>query len=273
MYSGFTLTKYSGRLIGAHQKIDTLARKQLGFLLGDNELFPSYKNLLKFEGKNGPDGLKRKSTGKNEPEHYYDPFGSDDTLPKIISEHYKNLVKELKAKNSERSAFEAAWLAHCIVDGLTPAHHYPYKQKLFELLKNGSKRKQSSLKEKMIMPGKTKGEFIKNNWKFWGPKGLMLTHGLFELGAAVVFVPLNVTEKTVVDSNEIKKIRGIGYMEYFKNISKEIAVLDIYGIYYKRGWTPKLARMVKSKLAPAMINTVTLVWYSALIDANIVKFK
>ncbi len=48
-------------------------------------------------------------------------------LIELIKEHYKNLVKELQANNSERISFEAAWLAHAIVDGLTPAHHYPYE--------------------------------------------------------------------------------------------------------------------------------------------------
>ena len=33
-----------------------------------------------------------------------------------------------------RAAFEAAWLAHALTDGLTPAHHYPYQEAVSELM-------------------------------------------------------------------------------------------------------------------------------------------
>ncbi len=270
MYSGFTLTDYSGKIIGAHQKIDKAAREQLGTLIDGRDLFPSTPAILKFEGKNGPDGLKRKSPGKNEPEHYFSPFDDDGTLIGIIEEHYDNLVKELKQNNKERVAFEAAWLAHSLVDGLTPAHHYPYKEELSKLLEHAESTDQSSVKEKLIMPGKTAADKIKNNWKMWGPKGLMLTHGLFELGAAVLIAPMSF-EKYVPSEKDISKIKKIGLIEYFIQQAREIAVLDIYDIYYKRGWTPKLARVIRSKLAPKMVNMITLAWYLALADAGIIK--
>jgi hypothetical protein len=270
MYSGFTLTDYSGRIIGAHQKIDRAAREHLGSLIDGRNLFPSAKAILKFEGKNGPDGLKRKSPGKNEPEHYFSPFDDDGNLVKIIMEHYKNLVTELKDKNTERIAFEAAWLAHSLVDGLTPAHHYPYQTELSKLLKHSNKKDQSSIKEKLVMPGKTRREMIKNNWKMWGPKGLMFTHGLFELGSAILLAPMSF-DKYLPSKKELKSIKKLGITEYFINQAREIAVLDIYKNYYKRGWTPKLARSIRTKLGPSMVNTVTLVWYSALCDAGIIK--
>jgi hypothetical protein len=271
MYSGFTLTDYSGRIIGAHQKIDRAARDHLDTLIDGRNLFPSAKSILKFEGKNGPDGLKRKSPGKNEPEHYFSPFDDDDgNLVKIIKEHYKNLVYELKDKNSERTAFEAAWLAHSLVDGLTPAHHYPYQQELSKLLKHSKTKDQASVKEKLVMPGKTKTEMLRNNWKMWGPKGLMFTHGMFELGAAILLAPMSFN-KYYPSKKDIKLIKKLGVVDYFINQAREIAVLDIYTNYYKRGWTPKLARTIRKKLGPSMVNTVALVWYSALCDAGIIK--
>jgi hypothetical protein len=51
MYSGSTLTKYSGRILGAHQKIDRIARKHLDLLISDRNLFPQIKDILLFEGK------------------------------------------------------------------------------------------------------------------------------------------------------------------------------------------------------------------------------
>jgi hypothetical protein len=45
----------------------------------------------------------------------------------------------------------------------------------------------------------------------------------------------------------------------------------MYERYYKRGWTTKLIVDVKQVLAPAIIQTVTLAWYSALVDAGKVE--
>src|SRR5689334_5049875 len=106
MYSGSTLTKFSGRILGAHQKIDRVARHHLRDILPDNRVFPSTRAILAFEGKNGPDGLKRKSPARDEPWHYYSPFNEHDSeLLELINEHYKLLVEHLKANNRERSAF------------------------------------------------------------------------------------------------------------------------------------------------------------------------
>ena len=270
MYSGFTLTDYSGKIIGAHQKIDGIAREHLGTLIDGRNLFPSKRAILKFEGKNGPDGLKRKSPGQNEPEHYFSPFDDDGSLIKIINEHYKNLVQELQSHNQERIAFEAAWLAHSLVDGLTPAHQYPYQEELSKLLKHGKTKEQLSVRDKLIMPGKTAGDMVRNNWRMWGPKGLMLTHGLFELGAAILLAPMSF-DKYIPRPKDLELIKELGVAEYFVNQAREVAVLDIYETYYKRGWTPKLARVIRTKLGPTMINTVTLVWYLALCDAGIIK--
>src|SRR3954467_334624 len=122
MYSGSTMTPLSGRILGAHQKIDSVARRNLERMMPGCK-FPRSRQIMHFEGKNGPDAIKRKSPAKDEPWHYYSPFDDDDSqLIELIRDHYNELVKRLKDGNKERTAFEAAWLAHAIVDGLTPAH-------------------------------------------------------------------------------------------------------------------------------------------------------
>ncbi len=72
MYAGTTLRTKSGRLGGTHQQIDRLARKRLAEI-APNYWFPDIKQILHFEGKNGPDGIKRKSPGVDEPWHFIDP--------------------------------------------------------------------------------------------------------------------------------------------------------------------------------------------------------
>ncbi len=272
MYSGTTLTPMSGRILGAHQKLDRVARNQLDKLLPDSKMFPSTRKILHFEGKKGPDAIKRKSPAKDEPWHYYSPFDNNDSqLMELIDEHYQQLIKELKKKNQERIAFEAAWLAHAIVDGLTPAHHYPYEEKLSEIRGEG-KETRTTITKKIIPKGETKRETFKKSWKVYGPKGLMSTHGLFEIGIAGIIAPLGMS-MSAPKQEEIATAIEIGPSELFKRTAREIAVMDMYERFRKRGWTTKLIVDVRSKLAPTIAKTVALVWYLALIDANIVSFK
>ncbi|HSX53354.1 MAG TPA: hypothetical protein VLF90_03215 [Patescibacteria group bacterium] len=270
MYSGTTLTKISGRVMGAHQKIDRVARRHLALIVGSSNIFPSIGKILQFEGKNGPDGIKRKSPAKDEPWHYYSPFNNDDSqLIELIQDHYRLLVQQLKLNNKERVAFEAAWLAHAIVDGLTPAHHYPYEKELEELRGEGLETR-TTLKGKLLIPGDTKRKQVKNNWKMWGPKGLITTHGLFEFGIASIIKPLGFSDATPT-KEELQKIKEIGIVEWFKRSAREIAVLDMYNRYHHRGWSTRLTLDVRQKLAPNIIKTVTLAWYSAMAEAGLIE--
>lgn len=273
MYSGTVLTRYSGRIIGTHQKIDRIARRHLTKLLIDTRSFPDIRTILQFEGRNGPDGIKRKSPARDEPWHYLNPFDDDDDqLVHIIQSHYDNLVTELRSGNSERAAFEAAWLAHALVDGLTPAHHYPYEKKLLELRGGEGLETRTSLKTKLFMPGETRRQKMRNNWKMWGPKGLFTTHGLFEMGVATIIAPLTLSE-TVPSNEDISNARAVGITEWFRRAAREVAVLDMYKNYYRKGWTPKLAWQVRHKLGPVIVQTVALAWYLAARDAGLAVKK
>lgn len=273
MYSGTTLTKYSGRLLGAHQKIDRIARKHLNKLLPDSQagVFPSIKSILRFEGREGPDGIKRKSPAIDEPWHYFNPFDESDTsLMKLIDQHYGKMVAALKDSNRERTSFEAAWLAHALVDGLTPAHHYPYEEKLAELRGGQGIESRTTYKEKLVMHGDTRGKKVKNNWLMWGPKGLFTSHMFFELGVASIIKPLSFREDYPSDE-ELARARELGLPEYFKSVAREIGVLDMFVKYHKKGWTPRLAYDVRHKLGPTLVKTVTLAWYLAIQDAGLAK--
>ena len=137
MYSTTTIiknSKYSGKIVGTHQRLDRAARKLLGQRLKKGQFFPSTKEILAFEGTHGPDGLKRKSPGVDEPMHFIIPEDDDGQLIKMILDHQYNLRHALKTDNRVRAAFEAAWMAHAIADGLTPAHHFPYNDAVEELM-------------------------------------------------------------------------------------------------------------------------------------------
>lgn len=268
MYSGLTISKRSGYLIGSHQKFDRIARSALKPYLLDNKAFPSKKAIVHFEGWNGPDGLKKKSPGKDEPWHHYDPFDPEDyELLDIIQEHYKNLVKELKRKNKERAAFEAAWLGHALLDGMTPAHHFPLEEEL-EKIRGEGKETRTSVYKKAIAPGANTLEIIKNTWAIWGVKGLITTHFLFE-GGLVGLVFIAPKRTAYPNKYELKTILHIGLIEYFKREAREIASLNLYDNFYEKGWTNKLAKTLKKELIPRMAVMTTLAWYLAAYEAGL----
>lgn len=268
MYSGTTLTRYSGRVLGAHQKLDRLARRQLTILLPRDLEFPTIRQILYFEGKNGPDGIKRKSPARDEPWHYFNPFEETDTeLLDLIDEHHQTLAQQLRAGNMERAAFEAAWLAHAIVDGLTPAHHFPYEEEVDKLRKGAGNETRTTIKEKLIMHGDTKSELIMNNWRMWGTKGLMATHGSFELGYSTLIAPVTVITH-LPTQEEIAQFEQEGLRQYFVKTAREIAVLNLFDDFYEKGWTLRLAYRARYKLTPLLVKTIALAWYSARMDAE-----
>jgi hypothetical protein len=274
MYAGTTLTAASGRLVGAHQKIDRVARRHLQVLIHEymsdhaaDIAFPPIRKILHFEGLNGPDGIKRKSPAKDEPWHYFSPFDENDTLLiELIEGHYVNLVRALRRNDIVVASFEAAWLAHAVVDGLTPAHHYPYEEKLGELRGGLAKESRVTYKDKLLMPGNNGPDAVKNNWKMWGPKGLFTTHLTFEWGVASILLPMKLTLTKPSDA-DIEAAQLLSTADYFRWAAKEIAAFGMYDEYYRAGWTSGLARNVRRQLIPVIIKTVTLIWYKAVREA------
>jgi hypothetical protein len=81
-------------ILGTHQRINRAARSHLTSLHDSKLVFPTIRQILKFEGYDGPDGIKRKSPSQDEPNHFYDPFDEDDTdFLETIQTHYHNLVE------------------------------------------------------------------------------------------------------------------------------------------------------------------------------------
>jgi hypothetical protein len=269
MFSGTTFTRASGKLLGAHQKIDRLADKQLQDLLGTNtNVFPPINDILHFEGNNGPDAIKRKSPSKDEPWHYFQPYNPKDTgLTEIIKSHYLRLIESLKQKDEVRASFEAAWLAHAMVDGLTPAHHYPYGEKVVELRGGAGLESRRSIKDKLMMPGETIFKLLTNNWKFWGPKGLFMTHAAFEMGIATLIRPMRF-KRSLFKTDDLLILDANNIDDWFRTQAKMVVDLDLYKRFYDKGWTRSLSRDIKFKLLPLIVNCVAVAWYGAARSAN-----
>lgn len=271
MYSGTTLTpfKWFDAWFGAHQKLDRVARSHLARVFeGRGYYFPSAWQILQFEGQNGPDGIKRKSPAQDEPWHFFDPTDDNDTrLIDSIVDHYNQLVVALRERNQARASFEAAWLSHAIVDGLTPAHHVPYEQTLSGLRSGQGIETRNSPKEKLLMHGDTVSEKIGNNWKMWGDKGLLSMHLAFEFGVAVIISPLRL-RRAMPTASDLVEFRQKGMQEMFRKRVYLVAALGMYESFNKSGWTPKLAKQVRRELAPLITSTITLAWYGAIMDSQ-----
>lgn len=268
MYSGTTLkgSKHFDAWFGAHQKIDRTARRHLLELMPD-AYFPRRKTIMRFEGLDGPDGIKRKTPAQDEPWHYFDPTDPDDTqLLDIIDGHYEQLVKALREKNEARAGFEAAWLAHAVVDGLTPAHHYPYEEELIRLRGGEGIETRTSPKDKVIMPGDNLPQVLSRNWQMWGDKGLLATHIAFEMGVAVVITPLRL-HSAQAGATDLQQAIKLGVRRLFVERARQINRLELYQQFYRSGWTPHIATQVRRQLVPTMVNTVTLIWYLAVMEA------
>lgn len=267
MYSGTTFRKNSGGFIGVHQKIDRVARRHLSHMPGAPLSFPSTREILHFEGNNGPDGIKRKSPSIDEPWHYVDPLMKDDTsLRTMILDHHVNMVEALKNDNRERVAFEAAWIAHAIADGLTPAHHYPLSEKIEELW-GRPKEERLTIIEKNLIRGKSNRETVRKNWQYWGAKGIFTTHVLFELGIATA-IKTSRLNNSLPSSEWLAHAEDIGVGALFDESVQRIYALDMYKEFWQNGWTAKLARESRQILIPEIIQVVLFAWYSACKEAD-----
>jgi hypothetical protein len=265
MYAGTTFRHHSGNVVGAHQRIDRVAKRHLIHHIGKSTFFPSIKNILHFEGKNGPDGIKSKSPSIDEPWHFITPTaGVDDPLITVIKDHMYNLATALKAKDEIRAAFEAAWLSHAIVDGLTPAHHYPLAEKIEELWGKAHNERDST-KDKIMITGHNRRDTLSKNWQYWGMGGVFSAHINYELGVSSA-IALGNFKNIGITKKDLKRIEEEGYIAYFLESVKAIDDLNTYQEYTKTGWSSYLANITRRKLAPTIMKNVCLAWYAATKD-------
>lgn len=244
MYSGFITKNKSSHRLGVHQRFNTSAHRMIKPMLQTGN-FPGIKRILHFEGINGPDGLKTKSPDRQNPSHMYDPLTDKGELPELITKHYNGLVDSLRTGDRVRSGFEAAWLAHYVVDGLTPAHHFPdYEEIKQEILGDESEYS-------MLMKG----------WHWIGAKGVMSTHLNFEAGIASILMGTRLHPE--FDQRLWHDAKKLGYLAFFKREAREVADQGLYDLFYKKGWTQSLARTIKRDLAPHSIQVLAIIWLMA----------
>lgn len=268
MYSGTTFRVKSGRIMGVHQRIDRLARRALAERHPRLTSFPSILEILHFEGLNGPDGIKRKSPSIDEPWHHINPDDPNDrNLIGLIHDHIYNLSVALRTDNPERASFEAAWLSHAVVDGLTPAHHDNLGAKIEELW-GKAHHERDSVRDKAFIKGKNHIDTFKKNWQYWGAGGIFTAHFVFEWGVATTLASLKLPVSTGANGNDIIRLEREGFETMFYESLRKVSALHMYETFGEKGWTHDLAVQTKKQLIPEIVKAVTLAWYQAVIMAE-----
>ena len=241
MNSGFTTFVTKGKIknIGVHQKLDKLAFK---LLPDETKRVLDLKRILHFEGIDGPDGLKVKSSG--DIGHLWDPVAKTGLLPEWIDHHFNNLVKALSKGDSVEIGFQAAWMAHYLTDGMTPAHHTDFKKEENHMIKEGATLKR-----------------IQKKWLYWGYHGLMSSHVLFETGIAMYLMLTKV--KSNFDNELVDEINSLGIKEVFQRETLKIAELKIYEDFMSNGWNPRLIRVIKNRVLTRIPELISATWEAA----------
>lgn len=269
MYSGFITARHTANWLGAHQKFNRMAYRQLPPHVQMVD-FPPLDRIQHFEGYNGPDGIKLKSIHRHqEPSHFYNPETESGPLLEHVQNHYQSLVAALTKGNMARASFEAAWLAHTVTDGLTPAHHVAYESELHEMYRSNGGQKFGRRRHKVIIQGERKLQAIKHNWQMWGQKGLLSSHIYFELGVASAVITGQFA--TGLPASKLKHARQLGGLEFFKEEAAAVHKWRLYEKFQKTSWTPGLAHSVRHQLAPKIIQAIAIEWILAAEEAGIAQ--
>ncbi len=245
MNSGVITYFTKGKLfnsVGTHQKFDKTAYRILLPNI-EKDKFPTKSLILSFEGMGGPDGLKFK--GKYKSDHLWDPINQIGFLPLWIEIHFKNLIIALKKDDVVKASFEAGFLAHYLTDSLTPAHHVSNKLITAEY-ENSSK--------------------ARLGWLYFGRKGLVSSHVMFETGVSTT-VALN-RLRIKFDENLYERIQKDGIKKVVEEESLRIAKLDLYDQFLKKGWSASLAKTVKTVVVRRIPQLISAAWLAAYVQAG-----
>jgi hypothetical protein len=268
MFSRTILSDKKSEKIATHQRLIRASRRQLQDYLPRGAQFPVAKEIVHFEGKNGPDGLASKHNIADEPHQFIDPKHPDGKLVGFIRNHLYNLHEAYQNGDRVKMAFEAAWGSHMIIDGLTPAHQQPFKEQLKELDPRDLAETNGVLK-RIFMPGDSLSEYFTKNWKRLGPKGLGTNHILFEAGIDFITMPLS-PKKLIppLTRSEVEKAKAGQFLELYMDAVKKIAGYKMFERYVEKGWTTDLAEEVRAKLLPEAVKMVTLGWIQGVYSGD-----
>lgn len=269
MFSRTILADSKTEKIATHQRLVRAASKQVKAYLPKGAKFPTAKQINYFEGKNGPDGLgTKKSKEEDIPCQFLLPENDDGRLVGHIRDHLHEVHEAYKKRDEIKLSFELAWLEHMIVDGLTPAHHYPFKEEVDKLSKR-DRKEVDNLMKRLFLSGDGILNSIEVNWKHIGPKGVGSSHILYEAG--IDFIAMSLRARQLIKpitAEDIKKAKNGQFVDlYYKSVYK-IADMKMFDKYMKSGWTTELANSTREVLLPEAVKCITLGWIAGIYEGK-----
>ncbi len=253
--------KAAGNLIGTHQKLIRISRRLFAKHAPRGVDFPTAKELVYFEGMRGPDGLKRKCPDSpDQPEHFLIPNADNGRIWKQIEDCEANLKRALTEGNRERAAFEAAWMSHFIIDGLTPAHHYPLDDIKNEFMSESEYVEIFGKPLARKIEGETIRETVGKNIVYYGPGGHITKHFAFEYHIAKIVNSKKKETLTPRLKYSSRDIKSLDFKAEFYTSVNKIAALKMYERYKVEGWTKELERETIEILLPEIVKNVTIGW-------------
>ena len=70
---------------------------------------------------------------------------------------------------------------------------------------------------------------------------------------------------TRLDAN---RLRRKGVEKWFRGQAQTVAKWELYDSFYEHGWTNKLAKQIRHKLAPTIVRAVAIAWTAALYEVE-----
>jgi hypothetical protein len=264
MFSRTILADKRTEKISTHQRLLRAARRQTISLLPPRAYFPSAKQLVHFEGKNGPDGLPSKHAVQDYPHEFIDPNVDDRALVNDVMDHLHQLKVSYHKHDEVRTAFELAWVEHLVVDGLTPAHHQPFQDQI-KTIDPRTIDETNSILKRIFTPGDGTIDTLKRNYKRLGPGGIGSSHILFEAGIELIVMPLPAKRLMSAPSKSaIQSARRGHFPELYLEGVHRVNDLHIFERYLAKGWTPDLADDTRRVLLPECVKMITLAWLSVI---------
>jgi hypothetical protein len=90
---------------------------------------------------------------------------------------------------------------------------------------------------------------------------------LFRSGVSTLIAPLRLTQ-SIPSAADLEKFAGLSVSDWVRGVAQEVANMQLYDHFYNEGWTTTLGRRVRRELAPALVRTVTIMWYGAVAEAR-----
>jgi hypothetical protein len=250
--------------IATHQRLVRAARRIVPRYVSARTQLPSAKQIVHFEGKNGPDGLAGKHNIQDFPMEMLNPTHQRHELIEHLNHHLRALGRAHRHHDEVRVAFELAWSEHLIVDGLTPAHHHDYSDQVKQLDPRELDEINSILK-RIFVRGAGLTDTIRKNWKKIGPRGVATNHILFEAGIDFITMPLSAKRLEVeLSPSDLKRVRQGKFVQVYLESVRRIADLHMFERYEHGGWSTDLVDDVRNVLLPECVKCIALGWLSVL---------